>query len=216
MDAHDPVPICFGHVHLVQIDNAADIAHPGHVPDLVHDDLRGAGVQGGDGLIAQQQGRVLHQGPGNAHPLFLPTGKLPSLFVEHPLQADHPQEFQCLLFVRLRVAAQNGVGGGHVTQSPVEHVLKHGKTVDKIEGLENHPNAAPDGFQVSFPLYLGHVRSLEQDCAFCGVNHAVDAPQHGGFPSAAGADDDHHFPRLYREAHILHSPGLAVIFFQMG
>jgi hypothetical protein len=56
-----------------------------------HDLLAGFAVQVPGGLIREQQGRVFHQGPGNAHPLLLAAGELGGAM---PYPIAKPYSFQ--------------------------------------------------------------------------------------------------------------------------
>ena len=69
-----------GHVHLV-----VEIAQPG--PQF----LAHLGVEGTEGLIQQQHPRLHRQGPGQGHPLALPTGELGGVAVAEPLQLHQLQ-----------------------------------------------------------------------------------------------------------------------------
>ena len=57
----------------------------------VEDLLAGLGVQVAGGLVGQQQGRVVDQGPGDGHPLLLAAGELGRLVVQAVPQ-PHPVE----------------------------------------------------------------------------------------------------------------------------
>ena len=74
-DGH-PVADLLNDLHVVGDDHHCDAQALVDVPDKAEDVTGGLGVQGGGGLVAQQDLGIGGQGPGDGHPLLLSPGEL--------------------------------------------------------------------------------------------------------------------------------------------
>ena len=82
----------FHHRHLVGDDHHGDAQPLVDVLDQLQDVLGGLGVQGGGGLVAQQDLGVGGQGPGDGDALLLAAGELGRVGVRLVGQADDLQQ----------------------------------------------------------------------------------------------------------------------------
>ena len=89
----------------------------------------GVAVQIARRLVGQDDAGIVHQRPGDGHPLLLPTGELRGL-VPHPIgQSDHLQQATRPL---------PALGRGHAGKEHGEfHVLGRRHRRDEVEGLKH-------------------------------------------------------------------------------
>ena len=62
------------------------------LPEEFQDFFTGLGVEVAGGLIREQDGGIIDEGPGNGHPLLLPAGELRGFVVQALPQADALQQ----------------------------------------------------------------------------------------------------------------------------
>ena len=151
-------------------------------------------VQGGGGLVKEEDLRVHGQGPGDGHPLLLAAGELPGPGVDvgghaHLVQVLHGQVLGLLL-----VLLQD-LGLAH------HAIFQHGHVVEEVEGLEHHPH--PGAVGGGAPLLGENVLPMEEDLPAGGDLQQVDAPQQGGLAGARGPNDGGHVPGLHRKVDVL-------------
>ena len=172
-------------VHLVGDDHHR---HPQLLVELLEegqDGEGGVGVQGGGGLVAQQDLRVGGQGPGDGHPLLLAAGHLGGIGLFLVLQAHDLQQLPGLLHGLGPLDADELQGEADVVQGGALH--------EQVEALEDHADGVP-GLPELPGFELGDVLAVEQDGAGGGALQEVHAPDQGGLARPGQADDAEDLP----------------------
>ncbi len=77
---------------------------PVQLPEQVEDHLRVPGVQVGTGFIGKEEGRPVHERPGDRHPLLLAAGQLGGEVMDPVAQSHDPEDIS---------ADQRALLGGH-------------------------------------------------------------------------------------------------------
>ena len=138
-------------------------------------------VQGGGGLVKQDDVRVHGQGTSNGNALLLAAGKALGEDIGLIGQAHAGQQLV-------------GTGGGLLLVLELEQfrgqaeVLLDGQVGEEIEVLEHHAHLLAHGVNVGFV----HFHALKFDAAAGGDLQPVQAAQERGFAAAGGADQADH------------------------
>ena len=172
-----------------------DDRHLALLRDLVqklHDFDRGLGVQRGGGFVRQDQAGLLHQGPGNAHPLPLAArqGVRPARgkVLRQPDRIDQIEGPRNVFSGKL---AQQGPPYRQGAELAAQHVFNHRQAFNQVVFLKDHADVAA-GFTQGLALQLRQVDPLEEDLPGGRVNQAVDATNQRGLAGARRADDRRH------------------------
>ena len=177
--AHDA-----GGVPLGQLLVVGDHHHQGVLGDLleqVHDLHAGLAVQGAGGLVSQQDGGVVDEGPGDGHPLHLAPGHLVGALVELVPQAHLLQHLHRPLAALL--LGHPGQGEGHL------HIGQHRLVGDEVVALKDKADGVVAVVvPVGVLVVLGGPPVDDQVAAVVPVQ-AADDVQQGGFAGAALAQD---------------------------
>ena len=180
--------------------------------DEVLDGERGDGVQGGAGLVHEQDGGLDRDGAGDAQALLLAAGQ------------PQPRPVEAVLDLVPQVGpAQGGlhqvVGVGLLDAAVVEahagqDVLGDGHRGERVGPLEDHADGAAhlDGVDAGFV----EVDAVDNDLALDagagdGLVHAVEGAQEGGLPAAGGADEGGDGLGLDDDVDVLHGQEVAVV-----
>lgn len=194
-----PVAQPLDHVQLVAHQQDGGAQFGPHAAEDPHHLLGVVSVQCGGGLITQQHVRLGHQGPGDRHPLPLPTGELTGVLVR---VRGHPDEVQqlhhtralglprgctrrlrrCVPAAAIRLTAPPRQAQGH------GGIGVHRLVGQEVELLEDHADPAAASASGG-DRERGEVGALHQDAALRGGLQAVDQAQQGGL---AGAGFAHH------------------------
>ena len=158
-------------------------AFPGQAPHDLQDLAHHFRVQGGGGLIEEQDLGIHGQGTGDGHPLLLSTGDLPGLGVDvgghaHLLQIEKGM-LPCLFPALLQ----------HLHLAD-DAVLQHGHIVEEVEGLEHHAHSAAVSRNIKTTAQ--HILIMIEDLAVGGILQQIDAAQQRGLAGAGSADDGDH------------------------
>ena len=180
---HDGQPVGHGEGLLLIVGHVEE-GDPHRLLQRLELDLQGAaqlGVEGAQGLVEQQDGRVEHQGAGQGHPLLLTAGQLtrPPLLVPEELDefeggADPPGR---LGLVQLLVPEAEG------------HVVGHAEEREEGVALEHRVHVPPVGWRV------GHVGAVEVDAAAGGLFEPRHQAKGGGLPASRGPEDGEELAR---------------------
>ena len=130
-------------------------------------------VQGAQRLVQKQHLGLVHQGPGDGHPLLLAAGKLIDPALAVALQVHELQH-------GFHLPLDLGLGG----------LLDAQTEGDVVEHIEVGEQSVLLEHGVDLPLIgrdLGDVRAVHQDLARGGHDEARDEPEHGGLAAAGGA-----------------------------
>src|SRR5690606_32846867 len=177
---HDPVGGAAGEAHLV---GDHDHGHPllGQVGHDVEDFLDHFGVEGGGGLVEEDDLGVHRQGAGDGHALLLAAGELGGVLVGLFGDADPFQQFQ---------GAHGGLGFGDLEDlgGAEGAALQRGPVGGQGDRLE-HPAdvAAQRGQGASLG---GQGLTVQQDATAVHGLQPVDRAAQRGLSRARGADDD--------------------------
>ena len=153
---------------------------------LLLEGAAGHGVQGGEGLIHQDDGRGGGQGTQDADALLLSAGHLRGVFMGVLLigQVDHIQQLPHDAVALLPAVLEQG--GDHADVLGHRHVGEQADLLDHIA-------------DVAAQLHLvlgGDVLSIQIDPARGGLDEAVDHLQRGGLSAAGRADEHRHLALL--------------------
>ena len=169
-----------------------DAARAGQVAQEAEDPFHLNVVQVGRGLVGQYQRRVVHQRPGDGHPLLLPTRQLSRAVVRPLREADGVEEL-------------GGPGPGlpprHAGQPHRHHHVAAGRQAgDQVEGLEHdtHGVAAVGGQRGA--TQVGHRGVAEGDVARRRAEEAGQAGEQRRLAATGGPEEHDQLAVLGREA----------------
>ena len=178
-------------------------AAPGQGVEGLLDLGLGDGIQGGGGLVQDQDGRILQENPRNGHPLFLAAGEQSAPLAHIGVEAiGHGQDVlvDFGLLRRLDDLLHRGVG------LAVADVLENG-VGEKEHVLLDDADVLVDGA-------LGHIPdivAIELDGTLGDLVEPGDQLAEGGLAAAGGADDGDGLAGLHMQAHAPEHIQLAVI-----
>ena len=168
------------HRHLVGDNHHRNTQPPVDVLHQAQNVPGGLWVQGGGGLIAQQNARVAGQGPGDGNALLLPAGQLGGVCLRLVRQAHHLQQLPgAALCVRL-FHPGNLHGEADVFQAGALH--------QQVELLENHADGPPPDDELLGP-HGAQVGPVDDDLSGGGPLQQIDAPHQCGLTRPAHAHD---------------------------
>ena len=163
----------------------------------------GDGVQGGGGLVQDQDGGILQEDPGDGHALLLAAGEEGAALTDIGVEAlGHSQDIlvDLGLFRSLDDLLHGGVG------LAVADVLENGV------GKEEHILLDDADVLVDGPLgHVPDVVAVELDGAVGDLIEPGDQLAEGGLAAAGGADDGDGLAGLHMQAHAPQDVQLAVI-----
>ena len=157
----------------------------GHLFEQLHHLHAGFGIQRSRRFIRQNNVRVIHQRPGNGHPLHLSAGHFAGLFSQ--LRAQ-PHLLQRLLGPA--PALRLGYAGEGQRQL---HILQHGLVGNEVVALEYKADGVV-AVGVPVPAAEGPGGFAVDDQVAAGVLiQTADDVQQGGFPAAGGPQNGDKF-----------------------
>ena len=164
------------------------------IGDQLQDGAGGVGVQGGGGLVAQEDLGRGGQGTGDGDALLLSAGELGGIGVGLVGEAHQLQQLQRLL---------PGLLFGHAVDLHGEaDIFQTGPLHEQVEALENHADGAPGGAQL-LGGEGGDVLPAEEDLAVGGPLQQVHAPHQCALARAGQADDAEDVAGLDGEVDVL-------------
>ena len=138
------------------------------------------GVEVGERLVHEEDGRLAHDGATDGDALALAAGELARLAVEQVLAGEHVGRF---------LDAALDLGLGRLAQLQAEgHVVVHGHVRVERVGLEDHGDVAVLGGDVVDDPVADGQRALGD------LLQAGEHAQRGGLAAARGADEDQELP----------------------
>ena len=186
-----------GGVPLCQLRIVGDHDHqtvPGHLPEQIHDLHAGITVQRTGGFVRQQNVRIVHQRPGDGHPLHLAAGKLVRLLVK---LFPQPHLLQSLCRPPPSLLLRNAGDGQRQL-----HVGQDRLVGNQVIALEDETDGVvPVGVPVPVPVFPGGDAVDHQIPAVIPVQ-AADDIQQGGLAGAAGTQNSNEFavPEIQADA----------------
>ncbi|MNF47351.1 hypothetical protein D3C84_285440 [compost metagenome] len=139
-------------------------------------------VEGGEGFVHEEDGRVVGQRPGQADALLHAAGQLVGIAVFVAGEADLAQ---CLagtgLTLALAYAGDFQAEGGVFQDAHVRH---------QREGLEDHAHFLAAYIEKRLVRQAGDFTPVQVDAARGGFDQAVEQSHHGGL-ARAGQSHDH-------------------------
>ena len=152
-------------------------------------------VERPEGLIEQQDLRPDGEGPGEGHPLPLPSRQLRRLAAPEPLEPHEPEEFvHAGRHLRLR----------HLPHAkPEGHVLEHVHVAEERVVLEHEAHLARPG------MPFGDVLAVLLDQPLVGKLEAGDDPQERGLARARRAEQRQQRAVRHVERHAIERPEAA-------
>ena len=158
-----------GHQHGGGPGPAQDVAHLG--PEAGSQRR----VQGREGLVQQDQGRLHRQGPGQRHPLLLATGELIRVATIEAAQSDHLEQLGHPGLLAAPVGQSEGHVGGH------RQVGEQGALLGDV------PQSAPLGRLAAATVV--HDRVADADSTLVDAVEAGHQPQQRGLAAARRPQD---------------------------
>ena len=146
-------------------------------------------VESAQGLVEEQHLGLVHESPGDGHPLLLTAGELVDPALAVTLQVDELQHGLHLLL--------DLVLGGLLDAQAEGDVVEHVEVREQSVLLE-------DG--VDLPLVggdLGDVGAVHQDLARGGHDEARDEPEHSGLAAAGRTQQGQEFPVVDIQVHVV-------------
>ena len=140
-------------------------------------------VQGAEGFVQQQEIRLRRQGPGQGNPLPLPPGELSGVTFRQSLQMYLVQP---LLRPEPLPSARAG--------DPEGHVLQGGEVGEEGQVLKTQPHPSFSGRQKDPLSGVEEGPPPQSDEPAAGPTQPRQAPEGGGLPRPAGAEEDPHLP----------------------
>ena len=185
----DPVGPADREVDLVQAAHDGESFVGGDLADEGHHLLARLRVEGGDGLVGQEDRRLLHEGPGDGHALLLATGQGVAALVGAVEEADTVEVLQRGQLCSAGVAPQPEPRPTHPRERPGQHVLQNGQRGYELELLEDEAHAAAKLSQRP-ALHRGNGRAEHLDGPGAGQLQAVEMPQQRGL-AGTGEPEQH-------------------------
>ena len=161
-------------------DDDGDAEAVADVADEVEDRAGRLGVEGAGGLVAQEDGGLVRQGPGDADALLLAAGELGGVggsAIRQAHELEHPGD----PLVPLALLGSGQVQG-------VGDVLGGSALVEEVGVLEDHADGAP-GLAQLVGAEGGQVLAGDAHLAVGGALEGGQAAHEGGLAGAGGADD---------------------------
>ncbi len=159
------------------------------------------GVQGREGLVHQQDGRIGRQRPGQAHALLHAARQLVGIAGAPGAQAHLLQRGLGLLL------ALGLVGAGQLQAEG--RVVQHRHVRHQRKGLEHHGDVlAAQRAQIALAQGID-VLAIDHDAPGRGLDQAVEHAHQGGLARARQAHDDEDLAGLDGEVGVEHADGLA-------
>ena len=147
------------------------------------------GIEVGERLVHEEDGRLTHDGATQGDALALAAGELARLAVEQVLAGEHGRRL---------VDAALDLGLGRLAQLQAEgHVVVHGHVRVQRVALEDHGDVAVLGGDVVDDPVADGERALGD------LLEAGDHAQRGGLAAARRADQDHELPVLDLEVQVV-------------
>ena len=202
--------ILHGNVHLVEIDNTGDLSGLVDLRQMIHNGFGCFGIQRGDGFITENQFRLLHDGTGNSHTLFLTAGKRIAAFIRLIRQSQFRENGERLFFFRFRVMSDHAAESGLLPQSAVQNIFHNTQTFHQVIMLKNHSGFGAHVSQLS--LAQGHnIFAVIDDFSLCCVDQTVDTAQNGRFSGTGWSDDGDELTFIHGKTQIVQRPGRVMI-----
>ena len=201
--ADQPVAIHPGRVERVQIADDRDAEVLVDAQQRIHDDLGVARVERRDGLVRQDQLRLLHQRAGDRDALLLSAGQRVG-----PLrgQSCHVELVECREgdgAILLAPQLEQRLQGADMAETAHQHVGQHIETAGQVELLEDHRATCPP-FAQRTAAQVRHVHVAEPDRALRRIVQPVDHAQQGRLAGAGAADHAHELTGRDLERDIVH------------
>ena len=190
---HNPGGILPGQLRVVGHHHHQPV--PGHFFQQFHHLDTGTAVQSSGGLVRQHDIRVIHQRPGNGHPLHLAAGHLIGLFVQLISQPHLCKRRNGPLPPLAFSDAGNGQRQFHVGQ--------HRLMGDQVIALKHKADGMiPVGIPVPVPvLFCGN--SIDNQFSAVIPVQTSDNIQQCGFSRTAGPQDRHKFVVTQIQIHMI-------------
>ena len=126
-------------------------AVPIELLEYAHDLIAGPAVQVTGGLVGQDDGGLVDEGPGDGDALLLPAGKLAWLMVQPVTQAHALEGLARAAAPVLSTAVHQGK----------LHVGQGGRAGQQVEGLEHEPNLLAANPRQGIVPQIAHVRAAQ-------------------------------------------------------
>ena len=161
----------------------------------------GLGVQGGGGLVAQEDPGAGGQGAGDGHPLLLAAGELGGIRAGPAGQIHELQQLP---------GPADGLPSGRARQLQGEADVVQGRALhEQVEALKDHA----DGLAGAAQLLLRqaeHVPAVHDHLPGGGPLQEVDAPHQGALSGPAEADDAKNLAGADLDGHVLQGADLVL------
>ena len=208
-----------GVVDLVQSDHHRDAVRAVQSLQGRHDNARGLGVQGGNGLVCQKHLGPLHERPGDGSSLLLAAGQgggtLPGLVDNaHTLESLEGQ-----LLILWGKAAGKAFQEGGAAEGPETDVAGNAQASNKIELLEDDANVGAHLADVAADaaVFLDAV-AVHKDLPTVPVasGEAADVAHEGGLAGTRRAYEGNHLALFDMQIDVGQGPDIGKALVQVG
>ncbi|MNE44205.1 hypothetical protein D3C80_1384220 [compost metagenome] len=158
-------------------------------------------VEGREGLVHQQDGRIVGQCAGKADTLLHAAGQLVRVAVFLAGQAHLGQR-----------GLGTGMAFGFIDPGDLQaegRVLQHAHVRHQREGLEHHAHVLAPHVDQRLVAEPGDFLTVEVDAAAGGLDQTVEQPHHGRFTRAGQAHDHEDFAASHGEAGVENADHMA-------
>ena len=143
---------------------------------VFHDLFGRHGIERGDGLVCQNDVRILRQGARQRDALLLTAGELVGAHIGLVQNADLVKGLERPDFILFAERTQKHAPERHVRHAGGEHVFNDARARDEIKRLEHHADSAPE-FAKGFAGKPGHVGTVYGKAPGGDLVHPVHSAQ---------------------------------------
>ena len=173
--------------------------------EQVHNLEGQGGVDIPGGLVRHDHAGVVHQGPGQTHPLLLAAGELGGIVLRLVLQPHQAED--------VRHPGLDGPGGSSHHPHSEGHVVVDRHVVDEAEVLEDDAHLPADVGDL--PLAdVGHVHPVHNHLAGVGALLTHNQLEESALAGAGRAHDKHKLPFFHGEVDVVQGLGAVVVHFR--
>ncbi len=161
-------------------------------------------IQRREGLIHQEDVRVVGKGAGNAHALAHAAGEIGDIFIFPAVKANHINHLHGLIEALLLFDT--------AYLQPERYVIQYAAVRQEAKALEYHGHFTAAEFAQLLGAVLSNVFIFKQYLARGGTPQHIEASDDSGLARTAGTDQGEYLAAFHVKAHVIHGNGDAGTF----